>query len=142
MTTIRLEIPMLPPRALSPNASRAMHWGQKARIKTTWQSAVYYAGLDYRDAMFQKATLAITCCIKTRSSIMDTDNVLTACKPAIDMLTARLRGVNLKRGDPGRQGLCIIVDDSPDILEIKLPVNWIVDKERAPMTVFTVEEKK
>jgi hypothetical protein len=136
---IRIEVPMLPPRALGPNASRRMHWGQKARIKTEWQSAVYYAGVQYRDVMLERARLKITCIIKDRRSVMDADNALAACKPAIDMLTARVRGANPGRGDPGRQGLCIIVDDSPSHLEICLPVVYTIDKARAPLTVFEIE---
>ena len=139
---IRIEIPMLPPRSLTANAPWALHWSGKHAVRKAWREAVYYAGIEYRDAMLKKAQLDITCVIRDRRYIMDADNVLAACKAAIDMLTARVRGANPGRGDPGRQGLCIIIDDSPNCLEIRLPVKWEVDRDRAPLTIFEIEELK
>lgn len=135
--TIRLSIPMLPPRILGQNASRETPTWAKADIRELLRMAVWYAGRDYRDLMLEKATLTITCYIKDRRSIMDTDNALSSLKCAFDMLTARERG---KRGlIPGQVGLGIIVDDSPAHLTIVSPINWVVNKEKAPCTEFLIE---
>jgi len=82
--------------------------------------------------MWERATLDIEIMIPDRRSLMDSDNLLSICKPAIDILTARNRH--------GQVGLGIITDDSPDILQIRLPATWTVDKKRSPLTIFKITE--
>ena len=130
--TIIVEIPLLPPRELGPNRSRAMHWGQVARVKRLWQSAVYYAAFNHSGASFRRASVNISVVVKDRRSIMDTDNIIAIMKSAIDMLTARDRH--------GQVGLGLIIDDGPEYLNIATPIEWIVDKGRAPLTVLKFTE--
>jgi len=133
---MRIEIPMLPPVALGPNASRKMHWGARLRIKHTWQNAAYYEMLPYRDKALKKATMSVTCVIPDKRHEMDTDNVLAILKPIIDMLKPEQH--NSKHPERKEPRLAVIVDDNPDVLTINKPV-WIVDKARAPLTIIQIE---
>jgi hypothetical protein len=113
---------------------------QIVRIKHSWQQIVWYSAIQHRDVGFKKASMTITCVIKDKRSIQDTDNLLSGLKSTTDLLTARVRGANKKTGNPGVEGLGIIVDDSPECLEIKMPIIWEINREKAPMLILKMLE--
>ena len=135
---MRIEIAMLTPRQLGLNSSRFIHWGTKAKIKTAWQQAVFYAALQFRGAHLSRAHMRITCVIRDKRSIMDTDNLLSILKSAIDVLKPAVETI----GHPelGKMRLDIIADDKPGVLTIHTPVEWIIDRKRYPLTVIDLEE--
>ena len=122
---IRVEIPYLPPSALSPN-SRA-HWGTKARATAQCRRDARLCAIDAVqrkvETRFTKAKLKVTIYVKDKRYIMDNDNALSMVKSFID----------------GCVDAAIIPDDKPAHLTIE-GVEYIVSKEKAPMTVLEFQE--
>ncbi len=91
--SLALRIPSQPEAALSPNASRKIHWGTKAKIRKkqreAWFDEAWAAVLesDQRPPLF---TGPVVCTItiyrgKNRKP-MDQDNLLAAMKAGLDQL--------------------------------------------------------
>ena len=117
---IRIEIPYLPPKALSPN-SRS-HWATKARASKSARRDAYLCAQATRadgQGRFIVASLKITITVKDQRYVMDTDNALASCKPFID----------------GCVDAAIVPNDDPSHLMIR-SVEYVVDKTKAPMTVL------
>jgi Holliday junction resolvase RusA-like endonuclease len=92
--TFRFVVPMLPPRALSPNAPRKLHWGHKRdareQMDQAWGMAIAKARGDHEnwdDPIFDgpvscRMTVAWT---KDRKG-MDGDNLLATMKRGLDQI--------------------------------------------------------
>jgi len=96
---VRLDIPILPNRALSPNASWKMHWGTKAKHKTDLQVAVSGAMFQFGNwlrreqkifVIFENATINIDIHCWDKRKFMDRDNTIAALKHGFDVLQARV----------------------------------------------------
>jgi hypothetical protein len=140
VTLIRIIIPSLPPAELSPNHSNKIPPYAIWKAKSTWQEMVWYSALQYRGTGFKKASLTITCVVRDKRFIKDPDNFLASMKSCLDILTGRIRGANRKTGNPGVQGLNIIADDSPECLEIRMPIKWITTKKEEPKLILEIQE--
>lgn len=122
---MRIEIPMLPPHALSPNARP--HWTEKARATKLLRETAFYCAYQERQKWLQgheKAELSITFIIRDRRGYKDPDNALACLKPALDGCV-----------DAG-----VIPDDSDEHLRIKLPIMYEIDRARAPLTILEFRE--
>ncbi len=123
---MRVEIPMLPPHVLSPNARS--HWAEKALATKRFRQTAFYVAHQERQKWLQgheKAELSITFIIRDRRGYKDPDNALACLKPAIDGCV-----------DAG-----IIPDDSDEHLRIELPIMYEINKEKAPMTILEFKER-
>ena len=118
---IRVEIPYLPPAALSPN-SRA-HWGTKARATAQCRRDAYLCAVVDGGVPLKRARLKVIIYIKDKRAIRDADNTIASCKAFID----------------GCVDAVIIPDDTPAHLTID-GIEYIVSKEKAPMTVLEFKE--
>ena len=124
---MKVKIPCLPDRCLNPNWKG--HWAVKAKAaKLLRQSAFIYAlsACEGDRPEYEKAELSITFVIKDVRYIKDTDNAINSLKAAIDGCV-----------DAG-----IIKDDSPKYLSYKMPINWQVNKDLAPMIILDFKEEK
>jgi len=126
---MRVEIPMLPPRELNPNFHG--HWAKKAKATRDFKTAAFYCaqphrGSVFRGSMFIKAEVSITFVIRDGRGYKDTDNALSALKPAID----------------GCVAAGLIFNDDDQHLRYKLPIMYEIDKDRAPMTILEFKEVK
>jgi len=120
---MKVEIPQLPPKELSPNGR--YHWAVKARATRVLREAAFYCAMTNTSRpQYHEAEVSITIVVPDRRHMRDTDNVLASLKPAIDGCV-----------DAG-----IIPDDSPPHLYYRLPVVWEIDKERAPLIILEFSE--
>ena len=127
MKTIRVEIPMLPPPQLNPNWRG--HWSARAKAARSFRGAAMVCALgasDFSHPDFPRAQLSVGIVIPDRRYMRDTDNALASLKPAVDGCV-----------DAG-----IIRDDAPGNLTYAMPVEYEVDKDRAPLTVLVFTEVK
>ena len=116
-----IEIPMLPPRALSPNG-RA-HWAVKRKAAEPMKQVAALQGKQLRP-ISGPATVTVTF-IVAQNRRRDGDNWLASMKPVMDVLV--------------QTGL-FTDDDSRHISYA--PVRFEVDKHRAPMTVLEISEEQ
>lgn len=118
---MRVEIPMLPPKACSPNWRG--HWAQRYKATKSFRDAVCICALENSHLtrpLYDKAELSITIVIRDCRGYKDPDNALACLKPAID----------------GLQDAGIIQNDRN--LKIRLPIVFEVDKKRAPLLILEV----
>lgn len=126
--TIVVEIPLLPPRQLSPNWRG--HWRVRHQASRLMRQSAMMCALNASDCSrpgFEKARLIITIVVPDRRYIiLDTDNTLACLKPAVDGCV-----------DAG-----IIAGDTSAQLRYVTPVGYLIDKERAPLTILAFTEVK
>jgi len=118
---IRIEMSILPPKQLSPNAR--VHWSVRHQYASELRVRTKFCALEatkYRHPSLSKAEVSISFVVPDKRYIKDTDNALASIKAAIDGCV-----------DAG-----IIVDDDPGTLTYKMPVEWTVDKRKSPLTVL------
>ncbi|MBA7586489.1 hypothetical protein ES708_28491 [subsurface metagenome] len=116
---------MLPSHFLFPDYHG--HWSRRAKAARELREAAGYCAsverkrwLDYHE----KAELSITFVVRDASYYKDPDDALASLKPAIDGCV-----------DAG-----VILDDSSEHLSYRLPIMYVVDKEKAPMTILDFKE--
>ena len=124
---MRIEIPMLPPNECNPNWRG--HWSQRYKASKSFRDAAhicYLAGSQRVAEPFLKAECSITLFIPSRRYIRDPDNAIASLKPAIDGCI-----------DAG-----VIQGDDDEHLSYRLPIMYVIGKEKAPMTIleFTGEQ--
>lgn len=125
MRTVKVEIPILPPRELNPNWRG--HWAARAATGKIYRNAAMLFALQASHCSrpaFSRAEVSITIVIPDRRHVRDTDNVLASIKPAMD----------------GCIDAEIIKDDAPGNLSYAMPVSYEIDKDRAPLTVLEFKE--
>ncbi len=122
---IRVEIPYLPPKELSPN-SRA-HWATKATATRHCRRDAYLLAITSVQGQeltrFIRAKLKVTVYVKDKRYIVDADNAWRMVKPFID----------------GCVDAAIVPDDDPTHLTLE-GIEYIVSKDKAPMTVLEFRE--
>lgn len=84
------------PRELSPNASRAIHWGTKSKMRAGVKHAAFYATKEALGAWERqhgpweplqgRTEVQIVIAWGKGRRIMDQDNALASCKAVIDQL--------------------------------------------------------
>jgi hypothetical protein len=125
---IRIEVPLLPPSEVSPNA-RA-YWADKYKAGKVYHDAIFYYCVDARNRGFGqglsfpliKARLTLTF-VFAEERQRDRDNLLASFKNGLDGIV-----------DSG-----LVLDDTSEYLEIG-EINIEVDPARAPMTIIELEE--
>lgn len=137
--SITIEIPTLIPRALTPNRSREMHWGTFTKEKTRVQQLVFVMANEAKQRYFidngkqweplEAAIIFYEFVIKNLHYVMDDDNVLGGCKFIRDVLQIETKGKT--------QGVGIYRDDRA---VVNGRVTWAVNKQKAPLTIITVQE--
>ncbi len=115
-----VEIPMLPPKEVSPN----YHGELRARMRATkaWREAAYYCARNACPGIFpnyEKAVVRVTYQVPSQVYIKDDDNAIASVKPALDGCV--LAG--------------IVCDDSPDHLRV-LQVVWDINKAKDKATIL------
>jgi Holliday junction resolvase RusA-like endonuclease len=89
---VLVRVPMEPPRELSPNASRNLHWGTKTRIRNRWKEAWYWAA--YRGigetndprVILGPVVVKVTYYLPKGAKRWDKDNLISTCKHGFDQL--------------------------------------------------------
>lgn len=122
---MKVEIPLLLPKEANPNWRGS--WQAKAKATKVFREAAFYCAVNARlDGVgpFHKARLKITLVVPSQRYFRDPDNTLASLKPALD----------------GCVDAQLIKDDSDVNLLIQLPILWVVDKEKAPLTILEFEE--
>jgi crossover junction endodeoxyribonuclease RusA len=117
---IVVEIPLLPPKEVSPN----YHGKLRARMRATkaWREAAYYCARNACPGVFpnyEKAVVRVTYQVPSQVYIKDDDNAIASVKAALDGCV--LAG--------------IIRDDSPEHLRV-LQVIWDIGKEKDKATLL------
>lgn len=125
---MKIEVPILPPAELSPNAR--VHWAERYRAAQSFLEAVYYSCVQAMNQAgrekwpYCKARVSLTF-VFPRGRRRDKDNLVAMFKPGLDAL--------VKVG--------LLTDDDSKHLTIG-EVKVEVDKERAPLTIIELEEEK
>ncbi len=125
MSSLRVEIPMLPPKECNPNWRG--HWSDRYRETSQFRLAAGYCAVASKQGKplrYCKAKVSITLVIPDRRYVRDTDNMLASLKPAIDGCV-----------DAG-----VLPGDSPENLEYTLPIKYVISKVAEPMTILEFEE--
>lgn len=117
MRAARIEIPMLPTRAMNPNG-RA-HWAVRRRDTEPFKQAI---AIQTKRLRFQKVIITVTFVVRDKRR-RDGDNFLASLKGAFDTLV--------------HEG--VVKDDSAEYVSYA-PVVFVVDRERAPMTIIKLQE--
>ena len=118
---IKIEIPMLPPHGLSPNAR--LHWAERFKAAQEFRTATAMGVMGCGGwHPMERATIQATFVVTTQRR-RDPDNWLAMLKPALDFLV-----------DTG-----ILIDDDWAHVELLSP-RFVVDKVRAPMTVLEIDD--
>ena len=120
MARVVVEIPLLPPKEVSPN----YHGELRAKMRATkaWREAAYYCARNACPGVFpnyEKALLRITYQVPSQVYIKDDDNAIASAKAALDGCV--LAG--------------IVCDDSPEHLRV-LQVVWDIGKNKDKATIF------
>jgi len=120
-----IEIPFLPPGAMSPNWRG--HWSRKSPASAEYREAVRLYCLNQRNlekrwAPFSRPVMDLTF-VFAQERNRDEDNMRARFKPGLDGLV-----------DAG-----LLVDDNPSRL-ITGKLDTIVDKGRAPLTIIELKE--
>lgn len=117
---IVVNIPMLPPKEVSPN----YHGGLRAKMSATkaWRAAAYYCARNACPGVFpnyDKAAVRVTYQVPSQAYVKDDDNAIASVKAALDGCV--LAG--------------IVCDDSPEHLRI-LQVVWEIGKSKDKATIL------
>ena len=120
MDRLLVNIPMLPPKEVSPN----YHGELRARMSATkaWREAAYYCARQACPGVFpnyKKAAVRVTFQVPSQAYIKDDDNAIASVKPALDGCV--LAG--------------IVCDDSPEYLRV-LEVVWGINKAKDKATIL------
>jgi len=129
MKNIRIVIPLLPPKEVSPN----YHGELRAKMSATkaWREAAYYCARQACPGIFpnyEKAVVKVTFQVPSQAYIKDDDNAIASIKPALDGCV--LAG--------------IVCDDSPEHLRMLPPVVWDIDRTKDKVTILefkSIEEE-
>jgi hypothetical protein len=125
--TVRIVIPMLPPKESSPNWRG--HWTKKARAVHLYRVAAKYYALIASESThpgYEKAEVSISLVVRDSRYYRDPDNMVASLKPAIDGCV-----------DAG-----IIRDDSDEHLRYREPITYVIDKVKAPETILEFTEQQ
>ena len=123
-SVIRIEVPALPGRELSPNAR--VHWRVRNKAKVAYQFEIAAVLSECKDlpAGLTKVWINLTFIFPTKR-MRDADNLVSSFKGGLDLLVSR----------------GILVDDNIENVRIG-EVLAIKDKARAPMTIIEIQEVK
>jgi len=127
MNKVEINIPLLPPKEVSPNFRG--HWHLVSQAKRTFKEATRLSiPLEARSnpPKFASAKLSVSFTIPDRRHYKDTDNALACLKSAIDACVVA----------------GILVDDKRYNLSLNPDIEWVVDKNKAPLTTLTFEKIK
>ena len=150
MRSLKITIPGLIPRELSPNwqpASGSGAW-KKNRIGQDYQYLVFIRAMNARNLWernnhyikwlpIEKATLQITVYYEGRQKRQDDANLTLSLKSAIDALCTTNRKLKGAIGEP-RFRAEIIVDDKPECLTILKPL-WVKGEPAVEFLITEVE---
>jgi len=120
MEGVVVNIPMLPPKEVSPNYHGKL--GARMRASKAWREAAYYCARNASPGVFphyEKAVVKVTYQVPSKAYIKDDDNAIASVKPALDGCI--LAG--------------IVCDDSPEHLRV-LPVVWDINKAKDKATIL------
>ena len=130
---IVIEIPMLPGKELSPNWRG--HWTGTYRARIELMEVMRAMARKYspplRAPPLRKAKVSITYIVKENRA-RDVDNWLAMAKPILDVLKPESYS--------NAFGIGIIEDDRYEMIGTPR-IRFIVDKERAPMTIVEIEDR-
>ena len=126
ITTIRVEIPLLPGPALNPNYHG--HWRRRYTEGQLLKRSAFYCtkAANPEDITLDPATVQVTFKVRDVRYYRDADNAIASVKSAIDGC--------VKAG--------LLPDDRTENLQWRLPVMFVKDKELAPMTILEFKGKK
>ncbi len=122
---MRVEIPMLPSRFLSPNYHG--DGSRRAKAARELREAASYCALAERKRWLdyhEKAELSITFVVRDARYYKAPDDALATLKPAIDGCV-----------DAG-----VITSDNGEHLSYRLPIMYEINKKKAPMTILDFKE--
>lgn len=118
----RLELPFLPSRDASPNG-RA-HWTKRYKAVRKLKEDTFMFAMSQQVPAFRKAKITITLVV-TQHRRRDGDNALASCIGIINGLVAAK----------------VLPDDSSEYVSFA-PVQFIVDRAKAPMTIVELMERQ
>jgi len=125
---IRVEIQMLPPAELNPNAR--VHWSGKSAAVREFRKAAWAEGYNVNpehDIIFTRAVVSVTLVLPDYGrQEADPDNLIAMLKPALD----------------GCVDAKILADDKRKNIRYHMPMVYEVDPLRAPLTIMEFEEDK
>lgn len=122
---MRIEVPMLTPPELNPNAR--VHWAERHRAAKAFRQvawAMAYNDNPSHNVIFDKAAISVRFIVPNHRVAPDPDNAVAMLKPALDGL------VDAK----------ILAGDTKEHVRYILPFFYEVDRERAPLTIFEIVE--
>jgi Holliday junction resolvase RusA-like endonuclease len=123
--TLVLEVPSPPPKALSPNAPRGMHWSVKHRARTQWKKdwsdAITEVTVGHEAPYFPgKVSVHIVYHKGKGARSLDFDNFTTILKAGLDQLQGpviandnQIEGITVEqvRAADGIGRMTVIVED-------------------------------
>ena len=124
---MRIEVPFLPPREMSPNWRG--HWSVKSPAAAAFRETVRLYCINQRNQVkrwvpFARPVMDLTFIFDVERE-RDEDNMRTRFKPGLD----------------GLVDAELLVDDNPKRL-ITGKLDMVVDKDRAPLTIIELTEVK
>lgn len=98
------------------SGGRGMHYAVASKIKNWFQDQVRLLCMEHK---VPKGVNRVRVELVNRGLVeMDRDNLYAAAKPLVDALTARVRGMNRKTGDPGKSGWGLVADDKERYIDL------------------------
>jgi len=135
---LRIEIPGLPPKELSPNAR--VHWSVRSGVAQSYKEvATLVARLERNKARWTSPDMAsvhITFVLPDRRR-RDRDNLIARAKPLVDALGPWREVTNRKGKVVSAYGADILKDDCPEHADITYELRYEKGKS---MTVVEVTE--
>jgi len=126
LTTIRVEIPMIPGPELNPNYRG--HWSRRHKASQLLKRSAFYCTKNANPdgIVLNPATVKVTFKVRSQRYFRDADNAIASAKSAID----------------GCVMAGLLLDDKTDNLQWQMPVMYEVDKELCPMTILEFYGRK
>ena len=123
---LRIIVPQVPDRALSPNASREQHWGTKTKARNELARSAWAVAYDVRPENAIEGPVDVTAriCWPRGRKRMDTDNAIACLKAMLDAFTKagiwqddkQIRTLDVQQerldlaGNAAYPGGCIVVE--------------------------------
>lgn len=94
MNTWEFAVEGLPPRDLMPNNSQGRHWATRYHAGERWAKVVTLAAMQHNGRRgwphFERVRIELEFVVPNTRVAYDPDNLVAACKPAIDALSRRV----------------------------------------------------